>query len=141
MDNSKGRILGIGGIFFKSNDPKKDKAWYEDNLGLNANDYGVTFEYKNANDDSRQYLQWSPFSENTDYFEPSSNEFMINYVVDDLDAFLVKLADKGIHPVGDIMRESYGNFAHIIDGNGRKIELWEKIDPAFTDTAVINTHK
>lgn len=141
MDNSKGRILGIGGIFFKSNDPKTDKAWYADNLGLNGNDYGVTFEYKNANDNSTQYLQWSPFSDDSTYFEPSNNEFMINYVVDDLDAFLDKLAAKGIQPVGEIIRESYGNFAHILDGNGRKIELWEKLEPAFSDTAVVNTHK
>ena len=41
----KGRVTGIGGIFFKCKDTKKMKEWYKANLGLNTNKYGTVFEW------------------------------------------------------------------------------------------------
>src|SRR3984885_2245790 len=67
------KATGIGGIFFKCKDPKKMRAWYENHLGLNTNDYGAVFEWRQGADTTRKgFTQWSPFSEKTKYFEPST---------------------------------------------------------------------
>src|SRR4051812_24771659 len=77
-----GRVTGLGGVFFKSKDPKKLREWYAKNLGLNTDQYGTSFEWRLATDSTRKgYTQWSPFNEKTKYFEPSQKDFMINYRV------------------------------------------------------------
>lgn len=132
----KGRATGIGGVFFKSKDPAALNSWYTQHLGLKTNPYGALFEFRNSLDtEQRNYLQLSPFPESTDYFSPSSREFMINFRVENLDALLEQLREAGIQQVGEIMRESYGNFAHIMDPEGNKIELWEPIHDVFKDMA------
>ena len=68
---------------------------------------------------------WSPFKKDTDYFNPSTREFMINFMVDDLDGALAQVSEGGAEVVGDIMDESYGRFGWFIDPEGNKIELWE----------------
>ena len=83
------RVTGIGGIFFKCKDPKKMRAWYQKHLGFNTDDWGCTFWWKDdkGNDCS---TQWSPFKEDTNYFEPSKKEFMQNFRVDNLEELLKK---------------------------------------------------
>jgi predicted enzyme related to lactoylglutathione lyase len=139
--SDKGRILGVGGVFMKCEDPDKVKDWYGEKLGFNTNQYGCLFEFRSSLQDKPEYLQWSTFKQDSDYFTPSEKQVMINYRVDDLDAFLEKLKAQGIDPVGEVMRESYGNFAHIMDPEGNKIELWEMIDPDFSEMAAGETHK
>ena len=79
------KVTGIGGIFFKSDNPEKIKKLYHENLGLVIDAYGSSFEFRNANKPEEiNYLQWSPFKKNTKYFEPSKKEFMINYRVENL---------------------------------------------------------
>jgi len=126
----KKRVIGIGGLFFKSKDPKAAKDWYKKHLGFNTDDYGCTFWWKdnNANDCS---TQWSPFKDNTTYFEPSKKAFMFNYRVADLEALLKVLKDEGVTIVGDMETYDYGKFAWILDNENNKIELWEPIDAAF----------
>ena len=76
------RVTGIGGIFFKSKNVKATKDWYGKHLGLVIDQYGSPFEVRNANNPEEiNYLEWSVFSEKTNYFEPSTKEFMINYRV------------------------------------------------------------
>ena len=140
--SNQGRITGVGGIFFKSDDPKTMRAWYQEKLGLNTNDYGTLFEFRSStNPEQKEYLQWSPFAKDTKYFEPSSKDFMINFRVDNLEAVLKNLKAQGVEQIGETMHESYGNFAHVMDPEGNKIELWEPIEPAFTDMANNDTHK
>ena len=89
------RVTGIGGIFFKCKDPKKIKEWYKTHLGLNTNEYGATFEWKDADDSTKKgSTTWSPFAESTKYFEPSSKDFMINYRVENLEALVEELKKK-----------------------------------------------
>ena len=127
------KVTGIGGIFFKAEDPKMMKAWYQKNLGLKTDEYGTMFEFRLADEPEKKgYLQWSPFSKETKYFEPSKKEFMINYRVQNLDKLIELLADEGIELVGKVERTDYGNFAHIMDPEGNKIELWEPIESDFT---------
>ena len=132
-NNKKGRVTGIGGIFFKSKNPKEQRSWYQKNLGLQTNEYGSLFEFREgANPDQKGYLQWSPFEENTNYFEPSEREFMINYRVVNIEALVEQLKAEGVTICDTIEEYEYGKFIHILDPEGNKIELWEPIDESFT---------
>ena len=120
------KVTGIGGIFFKCKDPKKLKEWYKTHLGLDTNDYGVTFEWKEASDSTKNgSTTWSPFPETTKYFEPSTKDFMINYTVDDLEALVEELKKEGVTIVDKIEAYDYGKFVHILDLEGNKVQLWE----------------
>lgn len=126
----KKRVTGIGGIFFKSENPSETKDWYKNHLGLNTDDYGCTFWWKD-NDGNEASTQWSPFKKDTNYFEPSKKEFMMNFRVHDLKALLEVLKDEGVSVIGEIEEYDYGKFGWILDPEGNKIELWEPIDKAF----------
>lgn len=120
------KVTGIGGIFFKCNDPKKMGEWYKTHLGVDTNQWGATFEWLDASDPSQKgSTQWSPFSETTKYFEPSTKEFMINYRVADLEALVAELRNEGVTIVDEIQTYNYGKFVHVMDMEGNKIELWE----------------
>jgi predicted enzyme related to lactoylglutathione lyase len=123
------KVTGIGGIFFKCKDPKKVTEWYHKHLGLNTNPYGATFEwYESADSTTKASTQWSPFSETTKYFEPSTKDFMINYRVENLEALVEELKKEGVTIVDKIETYDYGKFVHIIDIEGNKVQLWEPID-------------
>ncbi len=120
------KVTGIGGIFFKCIDPIKMKEWYKTHLGLNTDDYGATFEWRdNENPEKKGQTQWSPFSQNTKYFEPAQKEFMINYRVENLELLVEQLEKEGVTIVDKIETFEYGKFVHIMDMEGNKIELWE----------------
>lgn len=126
----KKRVTGIGGLFFKTKNPKATKDWYKKHLGFNTDDYGCTFWWKdNSGKDSS--TQWSPFSKDTNYFEPSKKDFMFNYRVDNLHDLINTLKEEGVTVVGDIEEYDYGKFGWILDNDGNKIELWEPVDDAF----------
>ena len=123
------KVTGIGGIFFKCKDPKKMKEWYKTHLGLNTNDYGANFEWREASDSTKKgSTTWSPFSETTKYFEPSTKDFMINYRVDNLEGLVEQLKKEGVTITDTIETYDYGKFVHIIDMEGNKVELWEPKD-------------
>ena len=118
-----GHITGIGGVFFKAKDPKALAAWYRDVLGLPLEAWGGA---KLRYDAPRHppALSWNAFPASTKYFAPSTGEFMINYAVDDMDAFLARLRAKGI----EILKQyddANGRFAWILDPDGSKVEFWE----------------
>ena len=134
MSDNKPRVTGIGGIFFKSDNPDKMKEWYSKNMGLVTNEYGSLFEFRDSdNPDSKGYLQWSPFEKETKYFAPSSKDYMINYRVVNIEAMIENMRSEGIEIIGEIEEYEYGKFAHIADPEGNKIELWEPVDKVFTD--------
>ncbi|MGC1633396.1 MAG: VOC family protein [Gelidibacter sp.] len=127
------RVTGIGGIFFFSDNPGKTRDWYAENLGLEVNDWGSSFEFRNANRPQEiNYLQWSPFENGSKYFEPSKKEFMINYRVQNIEGLVEKLKANGVTIVDAIETFDYGKFVHIMDADGNKIELWEPVDRVFT---------
>jgi predicted enzyme related to lactoylglutathione lyase len=133
MKDTTPKVTGIGGVFFKTKDVEATKEWYGKNLGLAISDYGSSFEFRNANrPDEINYLQWSPFNEETDYFAPSEKQFMINYRVQNIEALVKKLRDNGVTIVDEIEEYEYGKFVHIMDPEGNKIELWEPVDSIFT---------
>ncbi|MEM6524562.1 MAG: VOC family protein [Bacteroidota bacterium] len=139
---SKKKVTGIGGIFFKTPDPQKTKDWYSKNLGLKTDQYGSLFEFRlSDNPDTKGYLQWSPFKDDTTYFEPSEKEFMINYRVENIEGLVEELRANGVTIVDKIEVYEYGKFVHILDIDNNKIELWEPIDSTFTDQYEGKTNK
>ncbi len=120
------KVTGIGGVFFKCKDTKKVTEWYHTHLGLNTNPYGASFEWREESDPTKKaQTQWTPFSETTKYFEPSTKDFMINYRVEDLDALVVELKKEGVTILDEIATYDYGKFVHILDVEGNKVELWQ----------------
>lgn len=123
------KVTGIGGVFFKSKDPQKLTAWYKTHLGLDTNSYGASFEwYEGADSTKKAQTQWTPFAEDTTYFQPSAKDFMINYRVENLEALVEEFKKEGVTIVDNIEAYDYGKFVHILDGEGNKIELWEPVD-------------
>ena len=82
------RVTGIGGIFFKSENPEALYEWYEKRLGIKRDSAeGATFHWRDAEDAAKQGMTvWSLFPKHTKYLDPSRAGFMVNYRVDDLDA-------------------------------------------------------
>jgi len=134
------KVTGIGGIFFFSENPEQTRTWYAKHLGLEVNEWGSSFEFRNANrPDEINYLQWSPFKQGSEYFAPSKREFMINYRVQNIDGLVAKLREEGVTIVDEIETFDYGKFVHIMDAEGNKIELWEPVDSVFTDMGLPTT--
>ena len=123
------KVIGIGGIFFYTDNPDKTKEWYTKNLGLEINDWGSSsFDSRNINNpDEINSLQWNPFKKGDEYFAPSKKEFMINYIVQNIEGLIAKLKENGVIILDEIVTYDFGKFIHIMDAEGNKIELWEPI--------------
>lgn len=120
-------VTGLGGVFYKVEDPERTARWYKEILGVGG-EWGAMFPWK-RDASGEAYSLLSPFKAASDYFAPSEAAFMINLRVDDLDAFVAELEGKGIDILGR-QNEDYGKFAWILDCDGIKIELWEQSGPA-----------
>ena len=121
------RIIGLGGVFIKTRDPKKMAAWYQEHLGIsfNGNSY-IDFPFTDSQGAlTTGYNVLSFFKENSDYFAPSEKQVMLNLRVNDLFGLLEQLKKEGVELVGDPVDEEYGKFGWIMDPEGNKIELWE----------------
>jgi catechol 2,3-dioxygenase-like lactoylglutathione lyase family enzyme len=127
LAQDRGRVIGIGGVFLKSPDHDGLRSWYQQKLGLEgAPEQPVMLKWRSHERPEEEHLTvWSTFPDSSDYFDPSGAPFMINYIVDDLDALLAKLERQGVKI--DPKREDYeyGRFAWIFDPDGNKVELWE----------------
>ncbi len=126
----KKRVTGLGGFFFKTENPDEIKNWYKERLGLNTDQYGCTFWWKDQ-DGNDCSTQWSPMKSDTTYFNPSKSSFMMNFRVENLAELLKTLKAEGVTVVGEIEEFEYGKFGWILDPDGNKLELWEPIDSAF----------
>lgn len=127
------RITGIGGIFFFSDNPAETKAWYNKNLGLEVDEYGAVFEFRNSNNPNQiNYLRWGIIENGSTYLNPSEKDFMVNYRVQNIEGLVHKLKKNGVNILNDIETYSYGKFVHILDLDGNKVELWEPVDSVLT---------
>jgi catechol 2,3-dioxygenase-like lactoylglutathione lyase family enzyme len=118
-------VTGIGGVFFKTEDPQRLRAWYREHLGVGAEGQGVNFVWRERDADIAGYTVWAAFPRDTQYFGSGDQRVMINYRVRDLDALLAKLEAEGVRRDGGIDEYWYGRFAWILDGDGNRVELWE----------------
>ncbi len=122
----RGRILGIGGVFFKSANRDQMREWYSKHLGFAAKGAEVMFPWREHDAPEKEHLTvWTVFPASSNYLDPSPAPFMINYIVDDMDALLDRLKQEGVKIDPKRMDESYGRFAWIYDSDGNKIELWQ----------------
>ena len=123
------RVTGIGGIFFKANDPEKLGAWYRKHLGIDVQDWGgASFQEGVASTltpKRQSHVVWSPFDAGTTYFAPSEKPFMINYRVHDLTALLAQLPSEGVTVDENVEESEFGRFGWAMDPEGNRFELWE----------------
>ncbi len=127
------KVTGIGGVFFFAENPEELRNWYGKNLGLEIDDYGSVFEFRNAREPQMiNYLRWSPFKHGGNYFSPSKKEFMINYRVQNIEGLIKQFRNSGVRILDSLETYSYGKFIHILDPEGNKIELWEPVDSVLT---------
>src|SRR5262245_42752924 len=120
------KVLGVGGVFFKSRNEAALRDWYSRVLGLSYEDWGgVIFRPEHAANQPGAATVFASFKADTDYVEPSTREFMINLMVDDMDGVLARCAQHGVTPLRRMDDEPNGRFAHILDPDGLKLELWE----------------
>ena len=119
------RVTGIGGIFFKSSDPKALGAWYRDHLGLDVTDWGgAIFEWGGEGSEKGMTI-WSAFKTDTDIMDPGTASFMINFRVADLHTLRAALKDEGCNVLDRVDESEQGKFGWVIDPDGNKVELWE----------------
>lgn len=130
------RVTGIGGVFFKTKDPKGLGEWYKRYLDLPVDEFGAVFKWidltsKEASTPAQTV--WSPFKDDTTYFQPSEKQFMFNYRVENLVELLKVLKEEGVQIVGEMEEYPYGKFGWIMDPDGNKIELWEPKDEGISN--------
>jgi predicted enzyme related to lactoylglutathione lyase len=125
------KVLGIGGIFFKSKDPQALIAWYQRALGFSTESGDYT-SFAPATMPATGCTVFSPFKADTDYFAPSQHNYMFNLVVDDLDGALAQVAESGAELVGEVQDFGYGRFGYFMDPDGNKVELWEPSKAGFS---------
>lgn len=119
------KVLGVGGIFFKSADPKRLYDWYAKWLGMEFENWGIAYYPKGMPTNAQTV--WSAFDTSTDYFKPSTRDFMFNLIVDDLAEALKQVQEGGVEVIGKIEKLEYGLFGWFIDPDGNKVELWEPL--------------
>ena len=126
-ETGKGRVLGVGGIFFRSKNPGLVGKWYADTLGLQIENWGDTHGTSFAPSDMppMAFTVWSAFAANTKYFGESGQRYMINLVVDDLDAALKNVVAAGGEVLEDREEQDFGRFGWFADPDGNRVELWE----------------
>jgi predicted enzyme related to lactoylglutathione lyase len=121
------RVTGLGGIFFKARDPTALGEWYRAHLGLNVQAWGgVAFSWVTAdNPTGTGTTLWSPFKDDTSYFEPSRSTFMVNFRVHDLHALLAALRAEGCTVDAKVEDSEHGKFGWVMDPEGNRVELWQ----------------
>jgi predicted enzyme related to lactoylglutathione lyase len=119
------KVMGVGGVFFKSSDPAALAGWYGKwlNIELDTSFNGACFYPDRLPEKS--YTVWSPFDGKTDYFQPSDQPFMVNLIVDDLPEALSQVSEGGATLIGEPEDSEFGHFGWFLDPDGNKVELWQ----------------
>lgn len=121
------KVIGLGGVFFKSTNPQALAEWYKTHLGLPVEHWGGC-AFRATDLPKSSYSVWSPFDESSDYFAPSKHDFMFNLVVDDLEGVLTQAAAGGANVLPQREDTEFGRFGWFIDPDGNKVELWQMSD-------------
>ncbi len=117
------KVRAVGGLFFKCQEPEKLAAWYRDVLGFELEaPFCGSFDPSKARPGDKAV--WGAFSADTTYFEPSQQDFMFNFIVDDVEAMIKQIEANGGQRSGEVVVEDYGTFGWFLDPEGFKVELW-----------------
>jgi catechol 2,3-dioxygenase-like lactoylglutathione lyase family enzyme len=120
------RVTGLGGVFLKCQDPEAMYTWYEKHLGIRRDHGTVSFPWRDADDPEQTGMTvWALFSQNTQYFNPGTAPFMMNFRVQNLEQLLDALRAEGVQVDDKVETYDHGKFGWIIDPEGNRIELWE----------------
>ena len=121
------RVTGIGGIFFKAKDAPALRAWYQQHLGIDVQDWGgAAFTWADADGNPTGGMTvWSVSPQESKQFAPSTASFMVNYRVEDVHALIAALKAEGCNVLEKVEDSEYGKFGWVIDPEGNKIELWQ----------------
>lgn len=120
------KITGIGGVFFKTQNPKELADWYKTNLGLELEAWGGSIlRWQKDLAEDKGLTVWTLAASDTKWFEPSTSSFMINYRIDNMDEMLLQLKAGNIDIIQGPEYHENGAFAWIMDPAGNKLELWE----------------
>jgi predicted enzyme related to lactoylglutathione lyase len=118
------RVTGIGGIFFKAKDPDKLREWYRQHLGIESEKWGFAFQWSDDPKRDGGVTAWNIFPDSTKYFDPSTQPFMINFRVANLEELVTALRAEGVD-VPKTDDSEFGKFAWVMDPEGNRVELWE----------------
>jgi predicted enzyme related to lactoylglutathione lyase len=103
--------------------------WYAEHLGIAMSPYfdGTSFEWRDEVPAGTGQTAWSVFKTDSAKLGELTQQAMVNYRVDDLDALLESLGAAGVWI--DPKREDgdYGKFAWIKDCDGNRVELWQPV--------------
>jgi predicted enzyme related to lactoylglutathione lyase len=117
------RVTGIGGIFFRAENPEALVEWYRDHLGVEPQwPTGTAFSWSGQEDGM---TVWSPFPKDTKYFGAGSQHCMINYRIANLDAMLAQLRAAGVAVDEKVDESEFGRFGWAADPEGNRFELWQ----------------
>ena len=127
---NSGKVIGVGGVFFRSADPGGLGAWYRDTLGIPIESWGDTHgtSFAPANMPENSFTVWSIFKDDTEYFGKKSQAFMVNLVVDNIDAALARVDKAGGKVKEEREEHDFGRFGWFEDPDGNRVELWEPPD-------------
>jgi predicted enzyme related to lactoylglutathione lyase len=122
-----GRVLGVGGIFFRSADPARLATWYAKHLGLEIEAWGQTHgtSFSPTDMPAAAFTVWSAFAADTEYFGESGQGHMINLVVDDLDGAMANVRAGDAEVLVEREEHDFGKFGWFVDPDGNRVELWE----------------
>jgi predicted enzyme related to lactoylglutathione lyase len=118
------KALGIGGVFFKSGNPRKLARWYSQCLGFPLAG-GAMATFSPTNMPKKSVIVWNAFPASARYFRPSESRYMLNFLVDDVDGVLEQVVAAGGKAVGRVRDSPYGRFGWFLDPDGNKVELWQ----------------
>lgn len=112
-------VTGIGGFFFRAQNPETLQQWYATHLGVGSGPYGQWTMQAGPN-------VFSPFAKDNDYFE-IDRQWMLNFKVDDLKSLCAELVAAGIEVISkpEWTMPGVGSFVRIHDPEGNPIELWQ----------------
>ena len=117
-------VTGIGGFFFRAENPDTLAEWYRDNLGVDLAPQktgGLPWQQEAG------FTVFDPFAaENT--MIPEGKSWMINFRVGNLAKMVEQLRANG-NQTTDIDDYPHGRFASLTDPEGNGIQLWEVASP------------
>jgi len=115
------QVQGIGGVFMRARDAAALRSWYATHLGIDISDWGgLQFDWTPGGSTT-----WAIFDAETEYFGSPDQPYMVNFLVDDLDAMLGQLRAAGVRVVEEIAEHEFGRFGWAYDCEGNRFELWQ----------------
>ncbi|MCK9471321.1 MAG: VOC family protein [Bacilli bacterium] len=115
------KVLGIGGVFFKTKNMKKMIEWYDRILDVNLEAWNGTAFIPTENN----MTIFSLFEEKTDYF-PRGQKFMLNFQISSMKEFLEIVRNERVKILRELDENEYGRFIWVEDPDGNWVEIWER---------------